>query len=231
MKATELSTLPTLSKWFRERRNRVLRDLIRSLQRPGQPIRILDLGGRRQFWRNVGNQFLNQYDVHVTILNLTQSEIGTGASDADRIRVELGNACAAPYADRSFDLVVSNSVIEHLETLANMTSFAGETRRIAPAYYCQTPNFWFPIEPHFYKVPLFHWLPRPTRAWLLRTFPVATAGRASSVLRSYQIVDDARLLSKTQLAALFPDAELIPERFSLLFVKSWICIRRPAAAN
>ena len=45
MKATELSTLPTLSKWFRERRNRVLRDLIRSLQRPGQPIRILDLGG------------------------------------------------------------------------------------------------------------------------------------------------------------------------------------------
>src|SRR3546814_10323990 len=69
-----------------------------------------------------------------------------------------------PY--RSFDIAHSNSVIEHVITWDNMKNFARETRRVAAWHYVQTPYFWFPVDPHFYKLPFYHWLPRPLRAKL-----------------------------------------------------------------
>ena len=39
-------------------------------------------------------------------------------------------------------------------------------RRIASAYWVQTPNFWFPIEPHF-LMPGWQWMPRAVRTELL----------------------------------------------------------------
>ena len=37
-----------------------------------------------------------------------------------------------------------------------MRAFAAETKRLADNYYIQTPYFWFPIDPHYYRIPLFH---------------------------------------------------------------------------
>ena len=215
-----------LSQRFRDRRSGILRDLLRrEAAARGGRLRVLDLGGRFEFWRRFGLDFLAANGVEIAILNLTPGESGDRADIPGNIRFLVGDATATGFADDSYDLVMSNSVVEHLGTWEAMIAFADETRRVAPAYYCQTPNFWFPIDPHYFKAPLFHWLPRPTRAWLLRTFPIATAGRASSVRKAYAMTDYARLLGKTQMRDLFPDARLVPERVLGVFVKSWMAVR------
>ena len=228
---TELRT--TRSRWgerlsqhFRDRRSGVLRDLLaRESAARGGRVRLLDLGGRFEFWRRFGLEFLDRHGVEIAILNLTPGESGDRADIPPNIRFLVGDATATGFDDASYDVVMSNSVVEHLGTWEAMIAFADETRRLAPTYYCQTPNFWFPIDPHYFKAPLFHWMPRPTRAWMLRTFPIATAGRASSIRKSYAMTDYARLLSRTQMRDLFPDACMVPERVLGVFVKSWTAVR------
>lgn len=217
-----------VSQRFRAKRSGQLKSVLLAAKQPGRTVQVLDLGGRHEFWRRLGLDFLLENDIHVTLLNLTASEAGDDVVDAANISFRVGDACATGMADRSYDVVMSNSVIEHLVTWRNMIDFAGETSRVGAAYYCQTPNFWFPIDPHYYRFPLFHWLPRPTRAWLFRKLPVAHAGRASSVLKSYELVDAARLLTRTQMQALFPDAQIRSERVLGVFVKSLVAIRSPA---
>lgn len=66
------------------------------------------------------------------------------------------------FGDSSFDVVFSNSVIEHLFTFENQRRMAREVQRVGKAFWVQTPNFWFPMEPHFH-VPGWQWMPRDTR--------------------------------------------------------------------
>lgn len=199
-----------------------MRDWICS--KSGAGLKILDLGGRYDFWEGVGVEFLRAIDAKVTILNLSPMEARFSGLHEDVFEYVVGDACATVYDDKQFDLVVSNSVIEHLGTWDNMIAFAAEVSRVGRAFYCQTPNFWFPIDPHFYRFPFFHYLPRPTRAWLLRKLPLATAGRIAGVVNAYRVVDGACLLTRGQMAALFPSAQLRPERFMGVFVKSYTAV-------
>jgi hypothetical protein len=84
---------------------------------------------------------------------------------------------------------------------------AAEIRRLAPCHFVQTPNLWFPIEPH-YKLPAVHWLPAAMKKTITRDDP-------------HRI----RLLSARQMRHLFPDSTLWRERFFGL-TKSFVAIRR-----
>src|SRR3546814_2616362 len=103
-----------------------------------------------------------------------------------------------PY--RSFDIAHSNSVIEHVITWDNMKNFARETRRVAAWHYVQTPYFWFPVDPHFYKLPFYHWLPRPLRAKLLMRLPLAHAGKISTLERSEEHTSEPQSLMRISYA-------------------------------
>jgi hypothetical protein len=61
-----------------------------------------------------------------------------------------------------------------------MVAFAREVRRLAPSYFVQTPNFWFPMEPHW-MVPAFHWLPAPVRVQMFMRFDLGHARRTDTV--------------------------------------------------
>jgi SAM-dependent methyltransferase len=70
-----------------------------------------------------------------------------------------GDACALPFADKSFDIVFSNAVIEHVGDIDRQRLFVAEALRVGRRVFLTTPNRWFPIEVHT-RLPLVHWLPR-----------------------------------------------------------------------
>lgn len=212
-----------LSNYFRARRDNLLREVIAATPRRGDTLEIVDIGGRVAYWQRVGLDFLKAHRARVTLVNLTESELGA-SDDPTLFATAIGDARALSFADNAFDLAHSNSVIEHVGLWGDMVAFASEMQRVAPSHYCQTPNFWFPIEPHFPLVPFNHWLPNPMRIKLMHWFPLAHAGRASCISQASYFVDSARLLSGGQLRAVFPQSELRAERL-LLLAKSFTAIK------
>lgn len=204
----------SLSYRLRSKRDRFLREF---LLRGGRTI--IDLGGTSDYWRRVGLDFLKDNGFTVTIVNIEETELGEGP-----FKCMVGNACKIDLPDNSFDIVHSNSVIEHVGGWDQVSAFASEVRRLAPAYYVQTPNWWFPVDPHFWKVPFFHWMPEAVRTELLARFSIATAGRIPDRKVARQIVEDTRLVTGRQMRDLFPDAEFRGEPF-LGLTKSWIATR------
>lgn len=75
-----------------------------------------------------------------------------------------------PFEDGSFDIVISNHVIEHVggtgEQLAHLRSIARVLRPGGVAYLA-TPNRWQPVEPH-YRLAFLSWLPRRWRSPYVR---------------------------------------------------------------
>lgn len=201
-----------LSAHFRSQRAALLRRVINTISGRRDSVTILDLGGRIPYWEQIGVGWLRSVNAKVTLLNIQASEF---YGDSHGIfQSAIGDACKLHYDAGQFDLVHSNSVIEHVETWRNMKAFASETRRVGRSYYVQTPYFWFPIDPHFYAFPMFHWFPRQIRAKLLRSLPLAYAGRMSGVDKSFQAVDDSCLLDASQMKFLFPEAAIHFERFA-----------------
>lgn len=204
---------------FRQRRFGVILSLIDTALAMYGSCRIIDLGGRFRYWE----PFLDAIGgrpVAVTILNL--EEFSDPITDP-RFRHVQGNACSVEAADNSFDIAHSNSVLEHLGSWASMAAMARETRRLAPMYYCQTPYYWFPIEPHA-RALLFHWLPDRFRLFRHMHRQLGFYSRAETPADGMMKVHDAHLLSAWEMKILFPDAEIVRERIGPL-TKSLMAIR------
>jgi len=98
-----------------------------------------------------------------------------------------------------------------------------EVRRVAKAYYVQTPYLWFPVEPHF-RAPFYAWLPEQTRAQLLMRFDLGYIGKAATLDQAMSDVQSINLLDRAQMRSLFPDANISFERV-LGLPKSMIACR------
>jgi hypothetical protein len=209
----------SLAMRFRRRRARHIVELIsQAFDRTGG-CRILDLGGRPDYWALLDRGFLERSKVHVTLVNLEATVL-----DDPMFEVVEADACHLPqYSDESFDLVHANSVVEHVGDWLRMEAFAGEVRRLAPRYFVQTPYFWFPIEPHF-STPFFHWRSEQGRAQALLKRRYGFFERQSDIGGAMRVVQDARLLDKAQFRYLLPDARHIDERVAGM-TKSLIAIR------
>jgi hypothetical protein len=203
---------------FRKRRFAWLLPLLDHVLATKGTCRVIDIGGEPDYWTNLQGM-LTERRVEVTLLNLALSRI----SDA-RFTSVLGDARdLRQYADMSFDLVHSNSVIEHVGRWGDMLAMAGEVRRLAPVYFVQTPYFWFPIEPHNSTL-FFHWLPESVRLSMLLRKSRGHWGRAPDVDSAMRQLQSAVLLDRRMLAALFPDALIKRERI-LGVTKSLVAVR------
>lgn len=163
---------------------------------------VLDLGGSHHFWKAV-EQIIRP--AKVTVLNVTDDATANATEESGDIVLYDGRTI--PFGDRSIDLLICNSVIEHVPLEAR-APLAREIERVARRYVVQTPAFEFPVEPHL-VAPFIHWLPRSVGRPLSRLTPRAFAsGRPATV-----VFDEVHLLRAKDVASLFPDAELVTERF------------------
>jgi SAM-dependent methyltransferase len=181
----------TVRRW-RERRYELFVDLC--AVRPGD--RILDVGAG-------GGGALERFNATNPIVAVDiAAQKGASWLDNPNVTFQVADGTALPFADDEFPVAFSSSVIEHVPRELR-PAFAAEVRRVAGRYFVQTPNRYFPIEPH-YQLPLFQFLPRRLQHALSRRFALGWYEKGSW--------EDIDLLSTRELRALFPDATIHRER-------------------
>ena len=151
----------------------------------------------------------------VTLLNLRISDKAT-------LPQIQASACDIPFPDSSFDIVFSNSMIEHLGTWEKQALAAKEMRRVGKRLWIQTPNSRFPIEPH-YLTPFIHWFPSHWQRNLLPYTVWAFIAHPTSE-HCDRLHKEIRLLNWSEMRKLFPDCSIKAEHFIGL-TKSIIVIR------
>ena len=190
---------------FREKRFAHIRRLIEAALAEKERVEILDLGGSEKYWL-IGEDFINAHRgrLHFTLINPEQQE----EKNTDLFTFMIGDATAPDlFEGRTFDVVHSNSVIEHVGDWPAITRFAENTRRLGDRYYMQTPNYWFPYEPHF-RFPGFQWLPVSMRVWLMTKMRLGFFARQTSKEEARFHVESIRLLGASEVRTLFPDAKI-----------------------
>lgn len=233
-----MSISQTLAKWIsnydsqksfgvklRSKRIAPLLKLIELIHENNGSVSIIDIGGTEKYWGIVSGQFLIDFNVTITIVNLPGTPM---PADHGQFIFVGADACnLAQFCDNSFDIAHSNSVVEHVGDWGRMVRFAEELSRVSKCYFVQTPNYWFPVEPHC-MTPFFHWLPKPTKLWLVSHFVLGHWRKASTVDDAVRTVESARLLNRKMFQALFADATIATERLMFL-PKSFVAMRNIGA--
>jgi hypothetical protein len=187
---------------LRQKRFQFFLDLLTTVPRP---VTILDVGGTQVFWEMMG--FVDLLGIHITLLNLHKQEVSHTNFEAI-----VGDATnLVDIKTNQFDVVFSNSVIEHVGNYDQQRRMAQEIQRVGKRFFVQTPNYYFPIEPHFLFVG-FQWLPVSTRAWLINHFNLGWIKRVPDPTEARECVEQIRLLRKHDFQALFPGAHLYEEK-------------------
>lgn len=206
---------------FRKKRSDRIKSLINRCYNKYGKVNIIDVGGTRIYWNIIPSAFLLEHSVRITLVNLPSAK-PLPAGDAV-FEFVPGDGCnLSKIPDHSYNISHSNSVIEHVGDITKKCEFSHEMRRIAESYYLQTPNFWFPIEPHFF-CPFFHWLPEFVRIFLIYHFNIGRKRRAKCLEEARWKVKNCSLLTKRELIKLFPEGSLFKEKF-LLMTKSFIVV-------
>jgi hypothetical protein len=182
---------------------------------PDARHRILDVGGYADFWANSG------VASEITLLNVHPVPRDGLPPNMHTV---LGDGTALTYEDKSFSIVFSNSVIEHLGNFENQQRFASECTRVGHGLWIQTPCRSFPVEPHFLS-PLIHFLPKGYQRRLLRRFTVWGWLTRPSGKQIEDMLAEIRLLNLAEIKQLFSDCEIKKEKF-LGLTKSFIVVRR-----
>ena len=209
----------SLGSRFRMRRSAPLRRLIETVFAEKGRVRILDVGGMEYYWDMLGVDYLAQHQVTIDLLNL-KDDIRPIKRPEYFAAVE-GDGCNLPFADNAYDICHSNSVIEHVGNWHAKVAFARETTRVAARYFHQTPNFWFPWEPH-QSMAFYHWLPAPTQLWIARHYRLGWArAKADTVTDGMWAVEHASMVNRAMFDSLFPNAKIVVERF-LGLTKSFV---------
>jgi SAM-dependent methyltransferase len=167
---------------------------------------VLDVGGSPLIWQFAG--------IHpkLTFLNLPPA-INDGRGEANLVG---GDGRRLPFRDGAFDIVFSNSTIEHVGTLADQHAFANEVARVGKRYWVQTPNRHFPFEMHV-MLPFVHFLPPRWQRRVVTRFTgwEILVPHTKDVRRDYleHFLTELRLLDGAELQCLFPQARIKRERF------------------
>lgn len=167
--------------------------------------RVLDVGGSALIWEFASVR------PQLTVLNLP----GGVERTSWPFDIVYGDGRCLPFDDGAFDVVFSNSVIEHVGSRADQEQFAREVARVGRQYWIQTPNRHFPLEMHL-MLPFVHFLPRSWQAAVVNRFTVwERIARPSEAARAYYLnhfLHELKLLDSKELQSLFPNSTVVSER-------------------
>jgi methyltransferase family protein len=209
---------------FREKRFAWFLDLLANVSGRKGALKVLDVGGTMAYWSPRLDR-LAGIDLQVTLLNRAVTPV----SDPRFLSIAGDARDLSQFPNDGFDIIHSNSVIEHVGRWNDMMAMAKEIRRVAPAHFVQTPYFWFPIEPHF-RTPFFHWMPESWRLRLAMSRRLGFWGKAPDVDSAMKQVQSAVLLDRKMYGVLFPDSEIRQEKF-LALTKSLVAVRHGRAMS
>ena len=192
---------------FRRARFSVFLKLVGAAAANGRTVRILDIGGTQAYWQGLRPLWGN-LPLEITLINL-----GAPEYEVPPYISRAGDACdLSQFPDMAFDIVHSNSVIEHVGQWTQTCAMAKEVRRLAPHYFVQTPNLWFPMEPH-YRTLFFALYPASVRAQMLTRRRRGFRGPFQEFSEAMMDVETVNLLDARGMRQLFPDGRLVRERF------------------
>ncbi len=192
----------SLGNKFREKRFSFFLEKINKIPKP---VSILDVGGKINFWENRGLAGNNDYII--TIVNIEKEK-----SLYSNIKTKMGDATdLSQFDDKSFDIVHSNSVIEHLYNFENQKKMASEIMRVGKKHIVQTPNKYFFIEPH-YLLPFFQFIPDKLKYLILTKTKLSRLKKWDKKFAK-QYMKEIRLLNLKEMKELFPNSKIYFEKF------------------
>lgn len=192
----------SLGNQFREKRFSFFLDKMNKMEKP---LTIFDVGGKINFWENRG--LAGNLNYKITIVNFEKEK-----SQYSNIKTLIGDATdLSQFADKSFDIVHSNSVIEHLYNFNNQSKMASEIVRVGKKYIVQTPNKYFFLEPH-YLLPFFQFIPDKLKYLILTKTKLSRLKKWDKNFAK-QYINEIRLLSLKEMKILFPKSKIYFEKF------------------
>jgi hypothetical protein len=163
---------------------------------------VLDIGASGEVFLRYTLEDVYPYPDRIVAGGYDQREVASARRYYPKPEYVVFDGCALPFPDKSFDLVFSNAVIEHVLGQGRQAQFAREVMRVGKSWFVTTPNYWFPFESHYH-------LP------FIQFFPRAIQRGYNSVLGTHipkGAVQDLGLLSARQLHRLFPTSHIAKVR-------------------
>lgn len=139
-------------------RDRIYDDMIRH-SRPGPDDTILDVGVS-DVVTDAANMLERKYPRPDRITAAGLGEGGAFRAAYPRVayrRIEANRPL--PFADKAFDVAVSNAVLEHVGSVPHQAAFVRELARVAKRAFISVPNRYFPVEHHTLIPLLQFWRP------------------------------------------------------------------------
>jgi len=220
----DYSNPSSLGSKFRRKRFKAIETLVKKVLNKKDSCSILDVGGTAEYWNLMSPELLKK--CNICVLNLHEAkglDPHANTPSLGTFKFCNGDGCdLIEINDKQFDIAHSNSVIEHVGQFSNMQRFCDELTRVGQYYYLQTPNIWFPVEPH-YGVPFIHWIPTPLRARLMVKWNIGFHKKFISISAAYEYAESINLIDCKALENLISGGYIKKEKFFFL-PKSLIAI-------
>jgi SAM-dependent methyltransferase len=139
-------------------------ELLLDLAKRPQPIRMLEVGTGSG---GIANYFGTHPQLHCEV---DAVDVHDNRLVSEGYRYHQVYDTQLPFADESFDVVLSNHVIEHVGDVRAQRAHLAELHRVLRSDgigYLAVPNRWMLVEPH-YRLAFLSWWPRAWRTPYLR---------------------------------------------------------------
>jgi len=187
----------TLQNFSRKSRQQKF-ELFAKVLEPRPEDRVLDIGASGLLFTAYTLEDFYPYPERIIGGGIDFREVRSAKNIYPTIQCAVMDGCSLPLRDKSVDIVFSNAVIEHVLGEDMQQRFASEVMRVGRSWFVTTPNYWFPLEPH-YHLPFIQFMPRSAQRIYNQLF--------GTYLPKGQ-VQELGLLSARDLQKLFPTSSI-----------------------